>query len=131
MVEVVDGDTIVVDFTGHHETVRLLGIDTPETVAPGRPVECFGPEASERLNALLPAGAEVDVVIGAEARDRYRRLLGYVFRSDDGLFVNAELVSSGAATTLSYEPNTTFEGLFARLEIEAREARAGQWEACP
>jgi micrococcal nuclease len=127
---VIDGDTLIVNLSGRDETVRLLGVDTPETVAPDRPVECYGPEASEALKAMLPAGTEVDIIIDTEPRDRYGRLLGYVFRRDDGVFVNAELLSQGAATTLSYEPNTTFKGRFARLESSARARRVGLWAAC-
>ncbi len=130
VVRVIDGDTVVVNFSGRNETIRLLGIDTPETVAPDRPVECYGPEASEALKALLPASTEVDVVIDAEPRDRYRRLLAYVYRRDDGMFINAELLSGGAARTLSYDPNTTFKSRFAQLESSARTRMVGLWGAC-
>jgi micrococcal nuclease len=130
VVRVIDGDTIVVSFSGHDETVRLLGIDTPETVAPDRPVECYGPEASDTLKALLPEGTAVDVVIDTEPRDRYQRLLAYVFRRDNGTFVNAELLSGGAARTLSYDPNTTFKSRFSSLETSARARQVGLWGAC-
>lgn len=107
VIRVVDGDTVVVSISGQDETVRLLGVDTPETVAPNRPVECYGPEASAALAALLPEGTEVDIVIDAEPRDRYQRLLAYVFRRDDGAFVNAELLAEGTARTLSYASTST------------------------
>src|SRR6476469_2975663 len=72
---VVDGDTIVVRIGGRDENVRVLGIDTPETHKPDTPVECYGPEASNRLVALLPAGTVVRLVRDVESRDRYGRLL--------------------------------------------------------
>ena len=81
---VVDGDTISVMIGDRLESVRLIGIDTPESVAPTRPVQCFGREASLHLEAMLPAGTEITLVRDVEARDVYDRLLGYVVRSRDG-----------------------------------------------
>ena len=86
------------------ERVRLLGVDTPETVKPDTPVECFGPEASARTKELLPPGTAVRVQRDTEARDRYDRLLVYLWRGDDGLFVNQTIVAGGFARTLSIEP---------------------------
>ncbi|HEY8547400.1 MAG TPA: thermonuclease family protein, partial [Acidimicrobiales bacterium] len=81
VVHVVDGDTLVVRFRGGGEArLRLIGIDTPESVATDRPNECFGQEASAALAALLPAGTPVRVERDVEPRDRYDRLLGYVYR---------------------------------------------------
>ena len=92
IIEVIDGDTVIVDLAGHRETVRLLGIDTPETVHPNRPVECFGPEATARLRLLLAPGSGVLVTRDVEPRDRYGRLLAYLERLSDGLQVNQALV---------------------------------------
>ena len=105
IVEVVDGDTVVVDLAGHRETVRLLGIDTPETVHPDRSVECFGPQASARLRLLLVPGSGVLVTRDVEPRDRYGRLLAYLERLSDGLQVNMALVARGYAATLHIDPN--------------------------
>lgn len=128
---VIDGDTVTLAFAGHpEEPVRLLGIDTPETVKPGAPVECFGPEASDRTHALLPPGTEVVVQRDQEARDRYGRLLLYVWRRHDGLFVNRSLLESGHATTLSYAPNTSRRSELAGAERQARERQTGLWGAC-
>ena len=80
VVHPVDGDTIVVDIDGVEEPVRFIGIDTPESVAPDRPVECFGPEAKARTAELLPEGTVVRLERDVEARDRYDRLLAYVIR---------------------------------------------------
>jgi micrococcal nuclease len=94
VVRVVDGDTIVVSLAGREERVRYIGVDTPETVKPGAPVECFGKKASARNKALLPPGTEVRLDRDAEERDRYGRLLAYVYRARDGLFVNASLAAT-------------------------------------
>jgi micrococcal nuclease len=130
VVRVVDGDTLVVDVGGHEEDVRLIGIDTPETVAPERPVECFGAEASERLAELLPAGTAVRLERDVEPRDRYDRLLAYVFRSDDGLFVNLAQVEGGFAEAMEYPPNTARRPELDAAERSARAAGAGLWGTC-
>lgn len=128
--EVVDGDTIVVEIQGRTETVRLLGIDTPETVHPTKPVECFGPEASDRLKTLLPAGTEVRLARDIVPRDDYGRLLAHIYRVDDGLFVNADMLRGGYAEPLSIEPNVAAKRRFAALSREAREHNVGLWGAC-
>ena len=127
---IIDGDTLVAKVADRSETVRLIGIDTPETVAPTRPVQCFGREASLHLEALLPAGTEITLVRDAEARDIYDRLLGYVVRSRDGLFVNLELVATGHAAVLNYPPNDHYADALARAEAEAVAAGRGLWSAC-
>ncbi len=127
---VVDGDTIDVLIGGRRETVRLIGIDTPESVAPTRPVQCFGKEASRHLEAVLPAGTEITLVRDVEARDIYQRLLGYVVRSDDGLFVNLELVAAGYAAVLNYPPNDHYADVLAGVEADAMAAGRGLWGHC-
>ncbi len=128
---VVDGDTVELVFPGHPpEPARLLGIDTPETVKPDAPVECFGPEASARAKALLPEGAEVVVQRDEEPRDRYGRILVYVWRRSDGLFVNRSLLDDGYATVLSMAPNTAHRATLAAAERRARAGSRGLWGAC-
>lgn len=127
---VVDGDTIDVLIGNRQETVRLIGIDAPESVAPTRPVQCFGEEASLHLRAVLPAGTEITLVRDVEARDAYQRLLGYVVRSRDGLFVNLELVAAGYAAVLNYPPNDHYAGVLARAEADAVAAGRGLWGHC-
>jgi micrococcal nuclease len=105
-------------------------VDTPETVKPDSPVECFGPEASARTHELLVDGTEVIVQRDEEARDRYGRLLVYLWRRGDGLFVNEALLSGGHATVLSIEPNTSRRAQLAAAERVARAGRAGLWGAC-
>ncbi len=130
VVRVVDGDTVAVDLAGSTVTVRLIGIDTPETVAPRRPVECYGPEASARLKALLPAGTPVRLWRDMEPRDRYDRVLAYLQRRADGLFVNAEQVRSGYAIAKAFPPNTALRATFEQAEDRARAAGLGLWGRC-
>lgn len=125
---VIDGDTIVVA-TGHH--IRLIGIDTPETKDPRKPVQCFGREASSFLTNLLPRGTPVRLVGDAEQTDQYDRTLAYVYRLPDGLFVNAELVRQGYAHVLTIPPNVAHADEFAALAHGASAAGKGLWSACP
>lgn len=129
IVSVVDGDTIVLSVQNQTETVRLLGIDTPETVHPTRPIECFGPEASAFTKATLEKGSFVKLVRDVEPRDRYQRLLVYLFLTDGTLF-NQLLIDRGLARTLSIEPNTAFASQFASHESSARNRRVGLWLYC-
>lgn len=132
VVHVVDGDTVDLRFGGGGtERARLLGIDTPETVKPDTPVECFGPEASARTKALLAPGTPVLVQRDEEARDRYGRLLVYVWRRSDGLFINSSLVADGFARTLSIAPNTAHRIDLSTASAAASAAGFGLWTACP
>lgn len=131
VVEVVDGDTVQLRLGRRTESARLLGIDTPETVKPGAPVDCYGPEASARTKALLPAGTTVRVTRDVEGRDRFDRLLVYVVRARDGLFVNLSLVEDGYAHTLSIAPNDAHRSELAAAAARARAAGRGLWGQCP
>jgi micrococcal nuclease len=125
---VVDGDTIEVGIDGHTEDVRLIGVDTPETVKPGTPVQCFGPRASHFTKGLLE-GRRVRLVFGVERLDDYGRLLAYVHLGHR--FVNAILMQRGFARSLTIPPNDRFAPLFRRLELRAARAGRGLWGACP
>ena len=129
IVSVVDGDTIVLRVQDQTETVRLLGIDTPETVHPTKPIECFGPEASAFTKATLVEGSLVKLLRDVVPRDRYQRLLVYLFLADGTLF-NQLLIDRGLARTLSIEPNTAFASQFASHESSARNRRVGLWLSC-
>lgn len=124
---VVDGDTIEVDLDSGEEDVRYIGIDTPESVKPDAPVECFGPEASRRNHELVE-GRRVRLVFDRERRDDYGRLLAYVYVGDE--FINAELIAGGYARTLEIEPNTAHASELARLQQQAADAGRGMWAAC-
>ena len=127
VLRVVDGDTIEASVDGATEDVRYIGVDTPESVKPGEPVECFALRASH-FNKRLVEGETVRLEYDAEERDAYGRLLAYVYLGDR--FVNAELVRRGFATTLTISPNTRFAELFARLEEKASELGRGLWGRC-
>ena len=126
---VVDGDTVVARIGGRSERVRYIGMDTPEDVKPGTPVQCYS-RAAAAENRRLVAGRRVRLVQDAEARDRYGRLLAYVYRAGDGLFVNAALVRGGYAVPLTIAPNVAHAGDFRRLARTARHQGRGLWSAC-
>jgi micrococcal nuclease len=127
VVRAIDGDTIEVAVAGHREDVRLIGIDTPETVKPGTPVQCFGPRAHAFTRRVL-TGRRVRLLVGVEPRDVYGRLLAYVHLGRR--FVNAALVRRGLARTLTIAPNDRFAPLFHRLALRAARAGRGLWSAC-
>jgi micrococcal nuclease len=127
---VVDGDTIKVALPrGRSDTVRYIGMDTPETKRPGTPVQCYG-HAASAANARMVSGRAVLLRFDAERRDRYGRLLAYVQRRSDGVFVNAELVRRGYARPLMIPPNVRHAAAFARLARRAKRAARGQWGRC-
>ena len=128
--EVVDGDTVVVQVAGRNERVRLIGIDTPEATGGFLPEECYGDEATAFTSALLPVGTEVRLTRDTEARDRYERLLAYVHRSGDGLFVNLEIAARGYAEALVIEPNATHASAFYAATADARDQGLGLWGHC-
>jgi micrococcal nuclease len=130
VVRVVDGDTIVVRLDGADERVRLIGIDTPESVDPRTPVECFGKEASDHAASLLPRGTAVRLVRDVEARDRFDRLLAYVYRAGDGLFVNLALAEAGYADVATFPPNVAHVDELTAAVARARAEGRGLWSAC-
>jgi micrococcal nuclease len=127
---VVDGDTVDVRIGGKVERVRMLGIDTPESVKPRTPVQCWAREASARTKALLPTGVPVHLVRDVEARDAFGRLLAYVYRTGDGLFVNLTLAREGYAGLLPFRPNLAHESELAEAVAAARAAGRGLWGRC-
>ena len=120
---IVDGDTFVL--VGG-EKVRLIGIDTPETVKPNTPVQPFGPEATQLAKTLLE-GRSVRLELDVQERDRYGRLLAYVYL-EDGTFVNAEMLKHGLAMVMTRPPNVKFSDEFVKLQQQAREDKRGMWE---
>jgi micrococcal nuclease len=131
---VVDGDTVdvVITETGAQERVRLIGIHPPDAsgTRPGNPADCFGAEAKQYLTLLLPIGAAVRLERDIVARDDYGRLLGYVYRAGDGVFVNYELARHGYAKVLSIPPNDQYNALIVDAARQAEADDVGLWSAC-
>jgi micrococcal nuclease len=133
LLRVIDGDTIAVQTGGGEETVRLIGIDAPETTAFAGGIECFGPEAADALNIYLPGGTTLWLERDVSDRDRFGRLLRFVWVEkprEGAVLVNEWLVLNGLASARVYPPDDEHASLLARSEEEARKARAGMWGAC-
>src|SRR3989338_3864394 len=128
--DVLDGDTFKVKINNKTITVRLLGVDTPETVDPSKPAQCFGPEASDQTKTLL-SGHSVRLVFETkrERRDKYGRYLVYAYR-DDGLFLNETLLQSGFAREYTYGSAYSFQLHFRKTEQSAMANSIGLWSAC-
>lgn len=126
---VIDGDTVDVDISGETRRVRVLGIDTPETKKPAAHVECFGPEATARAEALLPPGSPVTVVTddGADTSDKYGRDLRHITTAG-GDNLGHLLVSEGYAETLTF-PHSLADS-YGAAEAHARDQRQGLWGVC-
>jgi micrococcal nuclease len=110
-------------------TVRLLEIDTPETVHPSQPVGCYGPEASNALKRLAPPGSKVWVAADQDLLDPYDRTLLYMWTSH-GTFINLKMVRNGFARAVLYEPNDRFIDVMRQAEQSARAGNRGLWDAC-
>ncbi len=123
-VRIVDGDTIVVKIGVEEYKVRYIGIDTPETVDPNRPVGYFGKEASQK-NTELVLGRDVRLEKDISNTDKYGRLLRYVYVGD--VMINAELIRLGYAKASTYPPDVKYSAMFVQLEREARENGVGLW----
>lgn len=121
---VIDGDTIAVSVDGGEMTLRYIGIDTPETLDPRRPLECLAQEASD-YNERLVLGQVVGLEKDVSETDQFGRLLRYVWLGGD--MVNATLVREGYAYASTYPPDVKYQGLLASLQSEAREAGRGLW----
>lgn len=124
---VVDGDTIVVDMRGVREKVRLIGINTPETVDPRRPVECFGKQASDAARHLL-AGQKVRLETdpSQSKRDKYGRLLAYIFLPD-GINMNQRMIAEGYAYEYTYDVPYKYQKEFKQAQRDAEMQHKGLW----
>ena len=133
---IVDGDTIDVVVDGRGERVRLTGIDTPEIAheafgdRPANDAECFADEATAFITSLIPAGSPIRLERDVVGRDDYGRLLAYVYRPSDGVFVYYEIVRQGYARPLSIAPNTAHSELMVEAARDAERDDAGLWSAC-
>jgi micrococcal nuclease len=127
VLQVLDGDTIVVADSDRRETIRLLGVDTPETHHPTKPVQCYGPEAAAYTRSRLE-GKWVRLEDDVERHDLYGRRLAYVYLH--GRRFEDELLAKGYARLLVIEPNHAHARTMLDEELDARAARVGLWGAC-
>ena len=125
VLRVIDGDTVEINYDEQAVSVRLIGVDTPETVHPNQPVEAYGREASSFTKNLL-LGESVYLRFDTERQDRYGRLLAYLYRVPDGLFVNLEIVRQGYGHAYTRFPFKHME-LFKHYGNQARTAGKGLW----
>ncbi|MFZ2149577.1 MAG: thermonuclease family protein [Minisyncoccia bacterium] len=125
VVRVIDGDTVEIE---GGQKVRYIGIDTPETVSPRKPVQCFGAEASKK-NKELVEGKVVRMEKDVTDKDRYGRLLRYIYIGDS--FINVEMVKQGFAYSYSYPPDISRQAQILKAQQEAESAKRGLWSACP
>lgn len=132
VIKVIDGDTIVTDIRGHKETVRLLGVDTPESVDPRKPVQCFAKEATNKLKSFVDGKSVILVDDRTQGnRDKYKRLLRYVYLPDSKrTFVNGEMIKQGYAFSFREYPTKMLDK-FNSFEKNAREHSLGLWGSCP
>lgn len=127
IVEVVDGDTVKLNINGKEETLRLIGLDTPETLDPRKPVQCFGKEASNKAKELL-SGKKVRLEKDSTQGelDKYGRTLAYIYR-EDGLFYNEFMIKAGYAHEYTYGTPYKYQAQFKADEKYARENQLGLW----
>lgn len=124
---VTDGDTIHIDMDGKDEVVRLIGINTPETVDPRRPVQCFGKEANERMEDIVGGKiVRLEYDDTQDTRDSYGRILAYVFL-EDGEMVNRKMIAEGYAYEYTYMTPYRYRAEFRQLQTLARSSERGLW----
>lgn len=130
VVQVYDGDTIQVSILNNYETIRLIGINTPETKGKYNETdEYYGQEAASFLKDLLPKGTTVYLEADLENRDQYDRLLRYAWLdSEQEIFVNLIMLEKGYAETMFFEPNTKYYELFIEAESDAKANNLGLWQ---
>ena len=129
IVRVVDGDTIIIHLNNHDERLRLIGINAPESVKPNSPIECFGKEASQHMKDLLADKTSLEFVRDStqEARDRFGRLLGYIFIDDQN--IAEQMILDGYAYEYTYHKSNPYEyqSDFKHAEQKARKEKRGLW----
>ena len=125
--KITDGDTIHLSMDGRDETVRLIGINTPETVDPRRAVECFGKEASERMKEIAKGKiVRLEYDDSQSVRDTYGRLLAYVYL-EDGQMINRKMIAEGYAYEYTYLTPYKYQKEFRELQVLAKTGGRGLW----
>lgn len=132
VIKVVDGDTIAVRMQGKSETIRLIGIDTPETNDPRTGVQCFGTEATAKLKSVIGTRVRIERDSGEGERDKYKRLLAYIY-SEEGTMLNKYMIAQGYAYEYTYDNAYRYQKEFKAAEADAKAKKRGLWapEACP
>ena len=126
---VIDGDSLNVTFEGQEEQLRMIGIDCPERYNDDNTDNENGKLVQEYVKSAFPKGTVIYVELGEQQRDRYGRLLGYVYRDKAATeMFNLELIEKGYAVVLTFEPNDKYEDMFIRAEQKARQEGAGFWK---
>ncbi len=128
VIKIIDGDTVLVTYLGKNETIRMIGIDTPETVDPRKDVQCFGKEASNKTSELI-SGKKVIIETDESQgeRDKYGRLLAYI-KLEDGTNVNKLLIAEGFAYEYTYQNNPyKYQSEFIQAQLEAKQKNNGLW----
>jgi micrococcal nuclease len=140
VIRIVDGDTLKINYKGKEESIRLIGIDAPESRINDRAkresqrtgqdlktITALGKEATRFVKTLIKPGDRIRIEFDVEKRDRYRRLLGYVYLSN-GKMLNEEIIKAGYANLLTIPPNVKYQGRFIEGQVEAREHKRGLWK---
>ena len=132
VIKVVDGDTIAISMNGKSETIRLIGIDTPETVDPRTAVQCFGKEATAKLKSIIGKRVGIERDEREGERDKYDRLLAYIY-TEEGLFLNKYMIEQGFAFEYTYDDPYKYQKEFKAAQADAKAKKRGLWApgACP
>ncbi|MFA1782429.1 thermonuclease family protein [Bacillus velezensis] len=125
VIRCIDGDTFIAEINGKQERIRLILVDTPETVHPNKPVQPFGKEASDFTKKMLEHHS-VYLEYDKEKRDKYNRLLAYVYLTDGSSF-NQELLEKGYARLAVFPPNTKYQEQYSKAEKTAKQKHRGVW----
>jgi micrococcal nuclease len=137
VLRVVDGDTLKIAYDGRPESIRLIGIDTPESRINKKArkdaarsdhdievITTMGKEAARYVRTLVKEGAVISIEFDVQKRDKYRRLLGYAYLPD-GKMLNEEIIKAGYASVMTYPPNVKYQERFVKAYREAREGQRG------
>lgn len=132
VVKVIDGDTITIKLGDKNETIRLIGLDTPETSDPRTGVQCFGKEATAKLKSVIGKRVSIEKDAKEGERDKYDRLLAYIY-SEEGIFLNKYLIEQGFAYEYTYDDPYKYQKEFKAAQADAKAKKRGLWapDACP
>jgi micrococcal nuclease len=125
---ITDGDTFIANINGIQQTIRIIGINTPESKKPNTPIQCYAKKAADYLASLIPPGTVIQLQVGRAPQDKYNRLLAYVWKGDQS--ISELLLINGYARALAIKPNIEYAAHYAALMQQAQHSRAGMWGIC-